>query len=156
MLQHVLIRYRYGSSIALPQRPEYQVVRDRGRHPHPVRDCIRVFPGLCARIAALEGAHDRLAPIRLYAEETRTIAVRPTQRFQFLYRLPNPDDSSAPARGIDDGIRKRPAALLGDLITHALLPFGTIRLLQGRKVEHSQIGRQRAGLFSRVSDQSIH
>ena len=76
-------------------------------------------------------------------------------RLQLLERLPHADEADAAAGGVDDDVRERALELLRQLVSHRLLAFDAVRLLQGRHLEPPVLRRVLRDEGAAVGDQAV-
>src|SRR5215468_1772237 len=104
----------------------------------------------------IEGADDWRATGCLHAEHSRALRPDPSHLFHFVKGLPHADEARASARRIEDHVRQFPIKLLGQLVSHRLLAFDAIRLLQSRNVEPAFALFAAGHLGAAIGDQAVN
>ncbi len=132
---HLVVRHRHRLALRLAEDLQDQVVRVRLRDAQAAGVRVRVGEADGDRLARLERPRDRRAPLGLDDDHPRPRGADPAEALHLVPRLPHPDEARAAAGGIDDDVGELPAELLGDLVSHRLLPLDAVRLLQRRDVE---------------------
>ncbi len=113
------------------------------------------LPELRTLRTGLPCPHDGRAPCCLNADHLRALGTDPPQLLQLIPRLPHPHQPGTPARGVHHHLRQRPPELLGKLVSHGLLPFDAVRLLQRRQVKPAVLACALRHTHRAVGDQPI-
>src|SRR5262249_62356156 len=122
-------------SAALAQNVEHDEIADGARHAKARSHGMSVLELRRFVPTVIEGADDWRATGGLHAEHSRALRPDSPYLFHFVKGLPHADEARASAGRIEDHVRQFPIELLDQLVSHRLLAFDAIRLLQSRNVE---------------------